>query len=79
MLNDWLNTFTLNSPPYIPIPFSNGLMYKLFIVMIVAKIRLIITTLENKIDLSRLILTALEIIKKINKDIIILYKNRIKM
>lgn len=68
ILKLWVRTLTLNKPPYIPIPFSRGLIYRLLIAMKVVKNKVLITTLENNMDLSRLKLTAFEIIRNINKD-----------
>ena len=69
MLKDCVNVVTLNNPPYIPIPFSNALVNKLFKAKKLAKSKPVITILENNIDLSRLKVTAFETNKEINKEI----------
>ena len=69
ILNVCVNTLKLNKPPYIPIPFSRGFMYTLLYAIKLVNNKLIITTLENSMDLSRLIVTALENNKKINNEI----------
>jgi len=74
-LNVWVNVVILNSPPYIPIPFSNALILKALNPIIVEKIKITMATLENSIDLSRLTVTALETNKKINDSI----NNKINM
>ena len=66
-------TVTLNRPPYIPIPFSNALMCMLLYAINEARIKLFITILENNIDLSRLIVRALESNKNINKNVNIIF------
>ena len=69
MLNVCVYVLTLNKPPYIPIPFSNGLTYKLAYAKKLVNNNPIITILENRIDLSRLKVTAFENNNKTNKDI----------
>ena len=64
-----MKVVTLNKPPYIPIPFSRGLMNKLFSAKKLVLANAIITALENSIDLSRLNVRAFETNNKINKDI----------
>jgi hypothetical protein len=64
-----VNVVTLNKPPYIPIPFSNGLINRLFNAKKLVEIKAIITSLENNIDLSRLDVRAFESNKKINNEI----------
>ena len=67
MLNDCVKVLILNNPPYIPIPFSSAVKCKLLYAIKAAKSKLLITILENNMDLSRLIVTAFETNKKINK------------
>jgi large-conductance mechanosensitive channel len=69
IFKDCVKVVTLNNPPYIPIPFSNALVNKLFKAKKLAKSKPVITSLENKIDLSRLKVTAFETNKEINKEI----------
>ena len=69
MLKDCVNVVTVNSPPYIPIPFSNALVNKLFKAKKLAKSKTVKTNLENNIDLSRLKVTEFETNKEINKEI----------
>ena len=69
MLKVCVNVLTLNKPPYTPIAFSNGLIYKLVYARKLVSNNTIITILENKIDLSRLKVTAFENNNKTNKDI----------
>lgn len=69
MLNDCVIVVTLNKPPYIPIPFSNTLICILLYAMKEANKKVFITILENNIDLSRLIVRALETNKNINNNV----------
>jgi hypothetical protein len=64
-----VNVVTLNKPPYKPIPFSSGLINRLFNAQKLVEIKAIITSLENSIDLSRLDVRAFESNKKINNEI----------
>ena len=64
-----MNVVTLNKPPYIPIPFSKGLIKRLFNAKKLVEINPNITILENKMDLSFLDVRAFESNNKINKDI----------
>ena len=76
ILNAIVKVVTLNNPPYIAIPLLKGAIYKLLYAIKLISIKLFITILENNIDLSRLMVTAFEINKKINKKI---YKNKKKI
>ena len=69
ILKVWVNVVTWNNPPYIPIPVLKGNTYKLFHAIKLTNNKLLITILENKIDLSCLILTAFDISKNINNKI----------
>ena len=61
-----------NSPPNNEIPSSKALIYKLLYDNIVVIIKLVITILHSRIDLSRLIVIAFENKININKHINIL-------
>lgn len=69
MLNVWVKVVTLNKPPKIPIPLSKGLINRLLKAKELAKTRPFITSLENKIDLSRLRVKAFESKRFISKVI----------
>ena len=69
ILNVCVNTLKLNKPPYIPIPFSSAFICMLLYAKKAAKKKVLITILENNIDLSRLIVRALETNKNINNNV----------
>ena len=78
ILKVWLNVVMFNRPPYIDTPASKGLIYKLLNASKAVNIKLLITILENNIDLSRLIVTAFENNNNTNKDIniVLLYESK---
>ena len=81
ILKVWLNVVTFNRPPYIDTPASKGLVYKLLNASKAVNIKLLITILENNIDLSRLIVTAFENNNNTNKDIniVLLYESKLSL
>ena len=69
MPNMCVSIVVLNKPPSVKIHFSRSVTYDALHAKKAHNTRLFTTILENSIDLSRLLVTAFESNKKINKDI----------